>query len=198
MADLTGRTIYATGQAANPEYVLNFLLEQNGLVPGEDVTVEYMTPDEVMAHMMAGDADLCMLPVPYATTLLLKDTDVRTALSLNYEWLNAGVGSILTQGCVVMRNGALDDGTVSEFLTAYGESIDYMSEADNLDDAAALTVKYGIIGSEEIAKAASRIVNIVFIAGRSRSRPALRDTLKFSMKRTPTSIGGKCPRRHLL
>lgn len=29
MADLRGKTIYATGQGANPEYILNYLLTQN-------------------------------------------------------------------------------------------------------------------------------------------------------------------------
>lgn len=33
MADLRGKTIYATGQGANPEYILNYLLTQNGLDP---------------------------------------------------------------------------------------------------------------------------------------------------------------------
>lgn len=30
VADLKGKTIYSTGQGANPEYILNYILEQNG------------------------------------------------------------------------------------------------------------------------------------------------------------------------
>ena len=41
IADLKGRTIYAGGKGATPEYALNYILEKNGLVPGEDVTIEW-------------------------------------------------------------------------------------------------------------------------------------------------------------
>ena len=39
VADLAGKTIYATGQGSTPEYALNLVLEKNGLTPGEDVTI---------------------------------------------------------------------------------------------------------------------------------------------------------------
>ena len=40
MADLAGKTLYATGQGSTPQYVLEYLLEQNGLK--DKVTVEYI------------------------------------------------------------------------------------------------------------------------------------------------------------
>ena len=47
MSDLAGKTLYAPAntRGANPEYVLNFLLEENGLTAGEDVTIEWMAAD---------------------------------------------------------------------------------------------------------------------------------------------------------
>lgn len=55
MADLAGaKTLYATGQGANPEYVLHYLLEQNGLTPGRDVTIEWKTSDELTTLMASG------------------------------------------------------------------------------------------------------------------------------------------------
>ena len=54
VSDLAGRTIYATGQGSNPEYVLNYILRQNSLEPGTDVTVEYLASDELAARMSAG------------------------------------------------------------------------------------------------------------------------------------------------
>ena len=38
---LRGKTITAFGQGANPEYILSYLLEQNGLSIGTDVTVDW-------------------------------------------------------------------------------------------------------------------------------------------------------------
>lgn len=192
-ADLAGRTIYAIGQAANPEYVLDHILTQNGLEPGTDVFVEYMTPDEVVAHMMAKDTDLCMLPVPYTATLLMKDADARIALNLTDEWAAVSGGSTLAQGCLVVRNDALDEDTVADFLSAYEESIAYMTDEANIEEAAALTVAYGIIGSDQIAKAAIPDSNIVFIAGAEALKDCLQGYFEVLYAADPTSIGGEIP-----
>ena len=85
MADLAGKTVYATGQGANPEYVLNYLLTQNGVDPSQ-VDIQWMTAQEVTAQMASGDSAICMLPVPAATALMMKDQGVRQALSLSDEW----------------------------------------------------------------------------------------------------------------
>ena len=103
MSDLKGKTIYANGQGANPEYVLNYLLRENGLTPGEDVTIEFRDADELATLMAAGEIDVCMLPVPNVTSVLMKNSDVRAALDLTEEWNALDNGSILTMGCVVVR-----------------------------------------------------------------------------------------------
>ena len=41
VADLKGKTLYATGKGTTPEYALNHILTENGLEPGVDVTIEY-------------------------------------------------------------------------------------------------------------------------------------------------------------
>ena len=51
VADLAGKTIYATGQGSTPEYALNKILEANGL---NDVKVEYMGAHADLANAMAG------------------------------------------------------------------------------------------------------------------------------------------------
>ena len=38
--DLRGRTIFASGKGATPEYALNYILRGNGLNPEKDVTIE--------------------------------------------------------------------------------------------------------------------------------------------------------------
>lgn len=193
VADLAGRTICATGQAANPEYVLNYILERNGLTPGEGVTVTYMTAEEVVARMLVGDADLCMLPVPYATALLYRDDQVRSALDLTDEWSALGDASALTQGCLIVRNGALDDGAIAEFLKAYGDSIAYMSDPHNITAAAGLTVAYGIVGNGAIAEEVIPDCNLVFITGAEGLRDALSGYYGVLYAADPTSVGGRIP-----
>lgn len=43
LADLKGRTIYTTGQGSNPEYIIDYLLTENGINPDSDVNIEYKT-----------------------------------------------------------------------------------------------------------------------------------------------------------
>ena len=40
-ADLKGKTIYASGKGATPEYALNYILSSNGINPETDVTIEW-------------------------------------------------------------------------------------------------------------------------------------------------------------
>src|SRR5699024_5079058 len=59
VADLAGKTIYATGQGSTPEYALNLVLEKNGLTPGEDVTIVYKDEHAEIAPLLAsGEAEI--------------------------------------------------------------------------------------------------------------------------------------------
>ena len=65
---LAGKTIYATGKGATPEYALTYLLAQNGLTLGKDVTVEWKSePTEIVALMAQEDHAIAMLPQPFVT-----------------------------------------------------------------------------------------------------------------------------------
>lgn len=194
VADLKGRTIYATGQAANPEYVLNFILRQNGLEPGKDVNIEFMDAGELATKAASGSVDLCMLPVPNATSVLMKNPDVRVALNLGEEWKKVANGSELTQGCVVIRGDLPNaDAIVGIFLKEYETSVKYMAAEEKLDAAAALAYKYGIVASEQIAKAAIPDCGLTFITGVSGIKGAISGYFDVLFKADPKALGGKIP-----
>jgi len=191
VADLRGKTLYATGQGANPEYVLNYILRENGLEPGVDLTIEYKDSEELATLMATGRVVLCMLPVPAATTVLSKNPDVSIALDLTEEWGKVSEGSVLTMGCMVLRkNSELSGETIANFLKEYEESINYVR--DNPDEAAELVAKFEIAGSAEIAKAAIPDSNLVFISG-DKIKEAIEGYYEVLFKADPASIGGKLP-----
>lgn len=192
IADLEGKTIYATGQASNPEYVLNYILTKNGLEPGEDVTIEYLASDELTTKMAAGEVSICMLPVPAATTVLMKNSDVRDAINLTDEWEKVS-DSQLTQGCIVARTDLVSDAVIKQFLTEYSASIAYMSNEENLEAAAELTVKYGIVGNAEIAKLAIPQSGLVCITGSADMKATLGEYFQVLFDAAPDSIGGTLP-----
>lgn len=154
MADLAGKTIYSINQGTNTEYVLNYLLEESGLTPGEDVTIEWKTSEEVTALMASGGIDLCMLPVPAATSVMMQNADVRDAIDLNDVWQEVGAAGTFTMGCLVARADWLaeNEELVPAILDEYAASIAYVNE--HPEEAAALVEQYGIVPKAAVAKAA--------------------------------------------
>ena len=192
MADLAGKTVYATGQSANPEYILNYLLTANGVEPA-DVDIQWMTAQEVTAKMTTEEAAICMLPVPAATAAMMKDPAIRQAISLSEEWDKLGAGA-LAQGCIVARTEYVEQNpqAVADFLKAYEGSIAYMNDEANLDDAAALVAQYGITANAQIAARAISQCNLTFVTGQ-----AMKDILvqfyDVLFQANPASIGGGMP-----
>ncbi len=191
LADLAGRTLYATGQGANPEYVLNFLLEQNGLTPGTDVTIEWKASDELTALMAAGELDLCMLPVPAATSVMMQNQEVRDAVDLNNAWTAAQAQGTFTMGCLVARTEWVEahPEAVPALLEEYAASIAYVK--DNPEDAAALMEQSGIVPKAAIAKAAIPQANLVYLDGEDLLDISSYYEVLFAAD--PTSIGGAIP-----
>ena len=192
MADLAGKTVYATGEGANPEYVLNYLLTENGVDPA-DVDIQWMTAQEVTAQMVSSEDGICMLPVPAATALMIQDSGVRQALSLTDEWSSVSDGE-LAMGCIVARTDYIKENPlgVENFLRAYEDSIAYMSDPDNLEDAAELVAQYNITANANIAKAAIPQCNLVCLTG-DEMKSVLEAYYQVLFDADPTSIGGALP-----
>lgn len=126
IADLKGRTIYAGGKGATPEYALNYILEKNGLVPGEDVTIEWKSEHAECVAALAEDADgIAMLPQPFVTTAQTKKETLRTALDLTEEWNkiqeSEGTAGTLVTGVTVVRTAFAKEHpeAVADFMEAY-------------------------------------------------------------------------------
>ena len=195
MADLAGKTLYAPAntRGSNPEYVLNYLLEQNGLTPGEDVTIEWAPSEEITAGMADGTMELCMLPVPAATSVLMQGENVRQALDLTEEWDKVAAGnSVLTMGCLVVQADWAEENPdlLDTFLAEYAASIDYVT--GNPDAAAELITQYGITPKAAIAKAAIPQANMVCITGKDMME-GIQGYFDVLWQADPTSIGGYIP-----
>ena len=193
LADLSGKTIYATGKGANPEYILNYLLTQNGVDPATDVTIEWLTAEEVSAKMISSDSAVCMLPVPAATALMAKDSAVKQAISLSDAWDELGNGS-LAMGCVVARTEFIEENpqAVADFLTEYEASINYMKDEANVDTASELVAQYKITPSAAIAAAAIPQCNLTFASGQE-MKDLVEGYFSVLFQANPASIGGGMP-----
>lgn len=193
VASLRGKTIYATGQGANPEFVIDHLLTQNGIDPDKDVSIEWMTAPEVTAKMVQSTDGVCLLPVPAATALQLKDTGVREALNVSAEWDKISE-TPLVMGCVVVRNAFMQEHPelVEQFLTDYETSINFMKDEANLSQAAEMVAAHGIAANAAIAAKAIPQCNLIFMSG-AEMRSAIQSYYEVLFAANPTSIGGGNP-----
>lgn len=190
LADLAGKTIYATGQAATPEYVLNKILADNGL---EDVTVEYMGNHADLANAMAaGDVKLAMLPEPFVSTVLAKNKDISVKVDLNEEWQKIfGEGKGLPMGVtVVSKNFAENKAAMDKLITDYSASVDFVTS--DPAGAAAAVAEQKIVPSAAIAESAIPRCAISFITGQE-AKSILSEYFTVLMDSNPQSVGGKLP-----
>ena len=196
MEDLRGKTIYASGKGATPEYALNYILRANGIDPTADVTIEWKSEHaECLSALMAQENAIAMLPQPFVTTAQTKSDRIRVALDLTQEWdaLQKGneTPSALITGVVVARREFVEQNpdAVSAFLDHYKTSVEYVNS--NTDGAAQMVGQYGIV-TAEVAKKALPACNITFIEGKE-MQEKLSGYLAVLFEQNPRSIGGALP-----
>ena len=102
VADLKGKTIYSTGEGANPEYVLRAVLSANGIDPDSDVTLKFVAENSELVSLLAkGDAEVALVPEPFLTTACAKVEGLRAALSIGDIWKDLGKEGNVYMGCVI-------------------------------------------------------------------------------------------------
>ena len=192
VADLKGRTIYASGKGATPEYALNYLLTQNGIDPENDVTIEWKTEHaECLTALMNDPGSAAMLPQPFVTTAQTKNENVNVVLDMNQAWSELNNGSALITGVVIARTGFAKQfpAAVDSFLDSYGKSVEYVSA--NVADAAQLIGKYDIVPAA-VAEKALPECNIVFISG-AEMKEKLSGYLAVLFDSAAAAVGGALP-----
>ncbi len=196
VADLKGKTIYASGKGATPEYALNYLLVQNGLDPASDVTIEWKSEHtECVAALAQSENGIAMLPQPFVTTAQAQNANIRVALDMTQEWealqANTEHPSALLTGVTVVRTEFAKEHPeeVAAFLEEYQASTEYVNA--NIPEASALIEKYDIVPAAVAEKALPQC-NIVYIDG-DQMKDQLGGYLAVLMEQNPKSIGGALP-----
>lgn len=192
IADLKGKTIYATGKGTVPEYVLRYLLTANGLNPDTDVTIEFKSePTEVVSLLASNPTGIAMLPQPFVTVAQGKVEGLRIALDLTEAWDALKTDNTLITGVMVARRefiGANPD-IITPFLSEYEASIKFSQ--GNVEQAAALTEKHGIVKAN-IAQTAIPHCNLTFLAGKE-MKTALSGYLEVLYAQNKASVGNALP-----
>lgn len=191
IADLKGKTIYSTGKGTTPEYVLNYILTQNGIDPAADVNIEYLSEATEVAAKMAESTDaIAVLPQPYVTVAMSQNENLRIIFDLTEEWESID-GTQLVTGVTVIRSDFIEahPEAVESFIADFAASADYVN--NNVDEAAALVGGYDIV-AEGVAKKAIPYCNIVYQTG-EQMRSNVQAYLNVLLSSDPQSVGGELP-----
>ncbi len=190
LSDLEGKTIHAYGQGATPEYMLNYILSENGL--SDKVTIQwYPDPATLSSLAAAGEVDIIMLPEPQITAAMNKNASLRVALDITAEWDKISDQDAV-QGCIVIKKETANKypDKVKAFLDDYKASVKFVNE--NVADASVMIANAGIVPAAPIAAKAIPRCNIVFIEGDSMIA-ALNAFYAVLFAANPASIGGTMP-----
>lgn len=191
--DLAGKTVYSTGKGTTPEFALNYVLNQNGINPGNDVTIEYKSEStEIAAMLETADDTIAVLPQPYVTVVQMQNDEVRVALSLTEEWDKVSTDSSMVTGVVLARKAFIEENPIAfnEFLEEYSASTDYVNA--NIEEASVWVEKYGIVAKAPIAAKAIPACNITYIDGEE-MKTMVSGYLKVLFDANPQSVGGALP-----
>ena len=191
IADLKGKTVYATGKGQNPEYIVNYILNKNGLDPAKDVTVVFTTPDEVTTALVGGKTDFAILPEPKATAAVTQKNTLRRAINLTDEWDKVS-DSKLMMGCVIARDSYVQENpdAVEKFLEEYQASIEYANA--NPEEAGVMCEEGKIIPKAKIATACIPNSRLTYVDG-AEMKADIAGYFEVLYNADPTSVGGKLP-----
>ena len=162
LSDLDGKTVY-TCSNGTPKIILDALLAKaniNATVKTEVNGQNIVTPDDLRAQIIAGNVNIAFAPEPIisaAKAARQKDGLTPYDVDLNCDTLwKQNFTSELAMGCLVVNAEFADKNPnfITTFLKEYGDSIDYISNPDNLDSAASYVANAGILPSLPVAKSA--------------------------------------------
>lgn len=188
LSDLKGKTIYASGKGATPEYSLTHILEKNGIT---DAKIEWKSEHTEVVQALAQDpTGIALLPEPFVTVASMKNPKIHTVVDLNEEWKKAE-GSPLMTGVVVARKEFIKKHpkAVEDFLSRYQASVEFSNQ--KIEEAAKLVDHYGIV-KEAVAKVALPKSHIVLVRGKE-LKVQLGRYLGILYQLNPKAVGGALP-----
>ena len=176
-SELEGKTVY-TCKNGTPKMILEYLLKAaniNATVSTSVNGTEIVTPAQLGEQVVAGNIPIAVVPEPIVTSSLLsiaKNANANISYSvdinLNTVW-SQYCQTELTMGCVVASKSFVNEHktVIDNFLVEYKNSIDFISNSENIDTAADYVVETGVMGAVPAAKKALANLSgsIVYIDG---------------------------------
>lgn len=203
--DLEGKTIYTISNGT-PKLILKELLEKNNVnatIKTEAVinndTKQLALPSDLASALIAGAADIALVPEPVATAVPLKlasmnkDHTYTVALNVGTEWEKVHENPV-AMGCVLANKSFVAENktAIDAFLTEYESSISFMNNSENRDLAADYIVEASVLDAKGAAvKSLNNLGDAIAYVDGDKMKSILVD---FYTAIGNSAIGGKLPK----
>ncbi len=191
LADLKGKTVYASGMGGVPEYAFKALMEKAGLAES-DIELIWMNSHADVVSTLISQGGYALVPEPQVTVAGTKADTVKVDLDINAMWKES-FGYDLPMGVIACRAEIADNRAddLGYFLREYNKVL----EGYNADkDAAAETIaNAGILPAAGVAKAAMPRCNIMLETGIAHAKDILSPLYETLFSFNPQSVGGSIP-----
>lgn len=149
VADLEGRTVYASVPSSTTKPILETIFARSGVTVDLQWEADH---DALSAQVIQGAVSIAVLPEPKATVAMTKAQGWKVALNISEAW-NQVVETPLPMGCVVVRNAYLkaEPQAVADFLDACESSISFIGDPANRAESAQLIADAGILPAAGVA-----------------------------------------------
>lgn len=187
---LEGKTVYATGMGATPDFLFRYFLDEYGVHAQADFS--YNKAPQLAQMAIGNKVDSVILPEPFVSMVLSKAPDMRIAIDFQEEWKTLHDTDRIYPVTVVTVHPDLAENrpeVVRAFLDAYEESVAWVNQ--HPEEAGILIEEFGILAAAA-AEAAIPKSNLTFIPA-GEARESLESFLQVLLGYDPASVGGALP-----
>lgn len=190
---LKGKRVNVMAKGMTPDVLFRYLLQQNGINPDKDITLDYSFPTHIdLANAVAaGQAQLGVISEPLVSLVMHRNKNVHPIFDLNLEWGKLQ-GIPIAQTAFLGKAGLLQDNPelVEQLISAYKKSTQWVNK--NPEKAAGIIVEQGILPNREVALQSIPRSNLNFVRA-SLLKPEVKGYLEVFYNMNPEIIGGKIP-----
>lgn len=196
LTDLKGKKVYVAGQGATPEYMLSYLITQNGmsLNSSNGVTLDFSIPtNQIAVNLINDKIKYAVVPEPFSTIAKNKCPDIVTAVDLQQEFESLeGDGKIYPLSVMVVRKdfAVKNPLLLEQFLSDYEAAVEWT--INHPMQSGKLCQKFNLGLEAVIVAKAIPNANYTFVKA-AESKKSIEELLSIFLDFAPESIGGNLP-----
>jgi NitT/TauT family transport system substrate-binding protein len=131
LEDLKGKEIYTMGRNLTPDITFRYILENSGINPDEDMTLNYLSgATELAPAFLSGKASIVVMPEPMVSLVMSKNENTEIVFNIQEEWSKiTGTEGGYPQASLFVKNDIIENhkDLLEEFLSAYEESCNWVN-----------------------------------------------------------------------